>query len=131
MSEESEGWVPAAGRRRRLTLAPRPWTSLGDREQRAKVIALVYADFDGRDVSTADDDDDEWTERPADSSVDSWSASKVAWPAAMGSRFWALAAEDSSGEESSTEKDTCISNGMIKPGFAGATYVANNGVESE
>jgi hypothetical protein len=84
------------------------------------------------DVSTADDDDDdEWTERSADSSVDSWSASKVAWPAAMGSRFWALAAEDSSGEESSTEKDTCISNGMIKPGFAGATYVANNGVESE
>ncbi|CAL5042358.1 unnamed protein product [Urochloa decumbens] len=113
MSEESEGGALDAGRRRRLTLAPRPWTSKGDGGRRSEVRAPVYAGTDGGGKSTVDDDEG-WTERSAASSVGSWSASKMAWPAAMGSRFRALATGESSDEESTPEKETSTTIGMTE-----------------
>jgi hypothetical protein len=89
--------MPAAGRRRRLTLAPRSWTAAGGGEQRTEVRDPVFADSDGSDNSTAMDEEEcleQWQERTCLSVGPS--SSLAVW---TGSRFWALADVESSDEE--------------------------------
>jgi hypothetical protein len=125
MSVVGERAVPTAGRRRRLTLAPRPWASKGGDGWRSRASMPLFADSGGGEVES-DADNEEGVVWSTDSSVGSWSDSRGAHLASMGSRFWALAAEDSSGEETSPE-DSGTSNGAhwsCSVGGAPATDIA-------
>jgi hypothetical protein len=127
MCEVSEGAAPPAGGGRRLTLAPRPWASKGGDGRQSRASLPLFADSGGGEVESGADKEEDvvWS---GESSVGSWSASRRAHLASMGSRFWALAAEDSSDEETSPE-DSGTSNGV--PGScAGGAVPASEGVQA-
>lgn len=98
---KGDGIQDAGRRRRRLTLAPRPWSTARNNGQGAKVSTVVFADSDGGGSEAA--------------SVESWIGSSVGSsslsPPAMagtvisGSRFRALADDVSADEESESEEE--------------------------
>jgi hypothetical protein len=107
MSERTEGDAAAShgcagepprvgGRRRRLTLAPRPWVAALAGEEKAEVRPVVFADSDG-ELSSA---------RRASlvcSSVGS--SSTLLSSLGHGCRFWALADDVSSEDDSSSSRE--------------------------
>jgi hypothetical protein len=98
MSERGEGEPPSGRGRRRLTLAPRPWAAAERGKTNAKVSATVFADtaaeaMDGEVSSQA-------RVKHARSSVGSTSGISSSFlEAGNGSRFWALAVDESSDDE--------------------------------
>jgi hypothetical protein len=110
MSEgkESDKGVQTGGRRRRrLTLAPRPWASERRREQEEKVSSTLFADSGrsgGGTTTTGDEVGTEYGEGWASSSVGSSSDIRSEFKrVANGSRFWALADDVCSDEEPFTD----------------------------
>jgi hypothetical protein len=98
---EGVGGEPAGKRRwRRLTLAPRPRATARRGEGEAKVSATFFADSGGSDGEVAGRSEVRWES----SSVGSSSDIRFEFKQAVGgSRFWALAVEESSDGESVDE----------------------------
>lgn len=99
---------PAGGRRRRLTLAPKPWKTTGQGEQEDKVCSFVYADS-GRSGGTAVEASEEVGPELSEGASGleqrlSWSSTgssvgSSADPMSGLRRFWPVADEDISDEE--------------------------------